>query len=203
MGVHVPAYPIWSTIGGWGVDLFFVLSGFLIANLLFTEYRSRGDIGFARFFIRRALKLYPSFYLLLTLTMLYCLLRHIPYTLKNFLGELLLTQNYIGSMWGHTWSLAVEEHFYLLLPVILALMMRNKRGSADPFRMLPYVFAGMAAACLALRLWNAKLHPVEDHHIHYEPSHLRADALFFGVFLAYLRNFRPSILETLMRDPWR
>jgi peptidoglycan/LPS O-acetylase OafA/YrhL len=62
MGVHVPAYPIWSTVGGYGVDLFFVLSGFLISNLLFTEYRSTGAIRLKRFFFRRRSKLFPSFY---------------------------------------------------------------------------------------------------------------------------------------------
>src|SRR5579872_3262789 len=80
MGVHVPAYPIWSTVGGWGVDLFFVLSGFLISNLLFREYRESGDIKLSRFFLRRALKLYPSFYLLLGVTLVYCLLWHVPFT---------------------------------------------------------------------------------------------------------------------------
>src|SRR5271168_1620476 len=93
MGVHVPAYPIWSTVGGWGVDLFFVLSGFLISNLLFTEYRKRGDIRLGRFFFRRALKLYPSFYLLLGLTLLYCYWWRVPFTARELLGEMTLTQN--------------------------------------------------------------------------------------------------------------
>jgi peptidoglycan/LPS O-acetylase OafA/YrhL len=203
MGVHVPAYPIWSTIGGWGVDLFFVLSGFLIANLLFTEYRNTSDIRFTRFFIRRALKLYPSFYLLLGLTLLYCFLWHVPFTGRQLLGELLLTQNYIGAIWGHTWSLAVEEHFYILLPLILAFMLRRNGGAKNPFRAIPYTFLGVAAACLILRIVNSHLHPVHDHHIHYQPSHLRADALFFGVFLSYLHNFEPRVVQTLMRAPWR
>src|SRR5271169_1218036 len=120
MGVHVPAYPIWSTVGGWGVDLFFVLSGFLISNLLFGEYKSTGDIRLARFFSRRALKLYPSFYLLLAVTLVYCFFWHVPITAREILGEATLTQNYIGAIWGHTWSLAVEEHFYIFLPVVLA-----------------------------------------------------------------------------------
>ena len=47
------------------------------------------------------------------------------------------------------------------------------------------------------------MHPVLDHHIHFQPSHLRADALFFGVFLAYLHNFQPEVVQKLMRDPWR
>jgi peptidoglycan/LPS O-acetylase OafA/YrhL len=203
MGVHVPAYPIWSTIGGWGVDLFFVLSGFLISNLLFTEYRNHGDIRLRRFFFRRALKLYPSFYLLLGLTLVYCFFYHVPFSGRELLGEAVLTQNYLGGIWGHTWSLAVEEHFYILLPLILAFMMRRNTGAENPFRAIPYVFLGVAIGCLTLRIVNSMQHPVFDHRIHYQPSHLRVDSLFFGVFLSYLHNFCPQILKKLMSDPWR
>jgi peptidoglycan/LPS O-acetylase OafA/YrhL len=203
MGVHVPAYPIWSTIGGWGVDLFFVLSGFLISNLLFTEYQDTGDIQLLRFFFRRALKLYPSFYLLLGLTMVYCFFWHVPFRKQDLLGELVLTQNYIGKIWGHTWSLAVEEHFYLLLPLVLTLMMRRRTKNEDPFQALPYLFLGVAVSCLLLRVGNAWRHPVFSYHVHYEPSHLRIDSLFFGVFLSYLHNFRRPFLQKLVSGPWR
>ncbi len=203
MGVHVPAYPIWSTLGGWGVDLFFVLSGFLISNLLFTEYRKTGGIRFIRFLSRRALKLYPSFYLLLVLTVLYCVLWRVPFTARQLLGEMVLTQNYIGGIWGHTWSLAVEEHFYLLLPLLLAFLMKRRVGSVDPFRPIPAIFLGVAIVCLTLRILNAQHYPDYSHRVHYEPSHLRFDTLFFGVFLSYLHNFRPEILQTLMSNPWR
>ncbi|HLX44588.1 MAG TPA: acyltransferase [Bryobacteraceae bacterium] len=203
MGVHVPAYPIWSAVGGWGVDLFFVLSGFLIANLLFTEYRKTGNIRFVRFFIRRALKLYPSFYILLALTVVYCCDRHVHFTGRQLLGEMLLTQNYIGAIWGHTWSLAVEEHFYILLPLLVAFMLKRRPGSSDPFRAIPYVFLGIGVACLALRIVNSMRYPLYSHPIHYEPSHLRFDTLFFGVFLAYLHNFHTGILQRLMTYPFR
>lgn len=203
MGVHVPAYPIWSTIGGLGVDLFFVLSGFLIANLLFSEYRSSGKIRLGRFLFRRALKLYPSFYLLLALTLLYCVLWHIPVTARQIVGEATMTQNYFGAIWGHTWSLAVEEHFYIALPLLLAFLMKRGKGSQDPFQNIPYIFLGVAIACLALRIVFAAPHGVYTHRAHYEPSHLRVDSLFFGVFLAYLHNFRPWILQKLMSAPWR
>lgn len=203
MGVHVPAYPIWSTIGGWGVDLFFVLSGFLISNLLFTEYRNRGAIRLRRFFFRRALKLYPSFYLLLGLTLLYCFTYGVPFTGRQLLGEAILTQNYLGAIWGHTWSLAVEEHFYIVLPLILAFMMRRKAGAENPFRAIPYVFLAVAIACLSLRIVNSIQHPIHSHRIHYQPSHLRADSLFCGVFISYLHNFCPAILKKLMSNPWR
>jgi peptidoglycan/LPS O-acetylase OafA/YrhL len=203
MGVHVPAYPIWSTIGGWGVDLFFVLSGFLISNLLFTEYRNTGGIRFRRFFFRRALKLYPSFYLLLALTLAYCFFWNFPVSRWQVAGELSLTQNYLGGIWGHTWSLAVEEHFYILLPLVLFFMLKRGRGVSNPFRAIPYVFLGVAVTCLTWRTVNAILYPNFTYHFHYEPTHLRMDSLSFGVFLSYLHNFCPAIIQKLMTQPWR
>jgi peptidoglycan/LPS O-acetylase OafA/YrhL len=203
MGAHVQAYPIWSTFGGFGVDLFFVLSGFLISNLLFKEYLQSSRIVLSRFFLRRALKLYPSFYLLLAGTLVYCLVWQVPVTRRAVLGELTLTQNYVGGIWGHTWSLAVEEHFYLLLPIALFLMMKLRPGADNPFRPVPYVFLAVASCCLALRIWNGAHYRAFDHHTHYEPSHLRFDSLLFGVFLSYLHNFRSHVLSRIMSPPWR
>jgi peptidoglycan/LPS O-acetylase OafA/YrhL len=203
MGAHVQAYPIWSVFGGFGVDLFFVLSGFLISNLLFMEYRQSHRIVLTRFFLRRALKLYPSFYLLLAGTLIYCLWRRVPVTGRAVLGELTLTQNYVGAIWGHTWSLAVEEHFYLLLPIALFLMMKMNPDSDNPFRPVPYVFLIVASCCLALRIWSSVAYRPYDHHLHYEPSHLRFDSLLFGVLLSYLHNFRGHVLSKLMSPPWR
>jgi len=114
-----------------------------------------------------------------------------------------LTQNYIGSIWGHTWSLAVEEHFYILLPLVLAFIMKCRKGSDDPFRVIPYLFSGLAVACLALRICSALQHSNYTHRVHYQLSHLRFDSLFFGVFLSYVHNFRPEILRTIMSKPWR
>jgi peptidoglycan/LPS O-acetylase OafA/YrhL len=203
MGVHVQAYPIWSTFGGFGVDLFFVLSGFLISNLLFKEYRESHRIVLMRFFLRRALKLYPSFYFLLAGTLIYCRWWHVPVTGRAVLGELTLTQNYLGAIWGHTWSLAVEEHFYLLLPIALFLMMKIRPDSDNPFRPVPYVFLVVATCCLALRIWNGVSYRPYNHHVHFEPSHLRFDSLLFGVLLSYLHNFRGDVLRKVMSPPWR
>ena len=203
MGVHVRAYPIWSNFGGYGVDLFFVLSGFLISNLLFSEYKKTQDIRLGRFLARRALKLYPSFYLLFAVTLTYCVLWRVPVTGRQVLAEAILAQNYMGGIWGHTWSLSVEEHFYLLLPLLLLYLMKTNRGAEDPFRKIPMIFGVVAAACLGLRILTA-LNPQADlHRMHWEPTHLRADTLFFGVFLAYLHNFRPELLERATRAPWR
>jgi peptidoglycan/LPS O-acetylase OafA/YrhL len=203
LGVHIPAYPIWSSSGWVGVDLFFVLSGFLISNLLFTEYQRSGGIKLGRFFLRRAMKLYPSFYFMLALTLVYCVITGFPFTARQLIGELTLTQNYVGGIWGHTWSLAVEEHFYLFLPLALWLMMRFNRGVNNPFRAIPYLFLAIALFCLAARLVVVSHHREFDHHAHYEPSHLRFDALFAGVFVSYLQNFHYDFVHRITADPWR
>jgi len=228
LAFHGPAFPILSRVGYSGVDLFFVLSGFLISNLLFQEYRSRASIRLSRFFVRRAMKLYPSFYLLIGLTVAYCLIWHFPLTESHLLGELFFVQNYLGSMWGHTWSLAIEEHFYILLPLMLALMLKFHRKADNPFWAIPYVFLAVAVGCLGLRLLTT--HFVQGQASPIQPSGpdwvlapnadfgvfrfllfgtgncytgLRCDSLFFGVLLGYLHNWRPQILSKLMSRPWR
>ena len=230
LGFHGPALPIVSKMGYSGVDLFFVLSGFLISNLLFQEYKDRATIRLSRFFIRRAMKLYPSFYVLIGLSVVYCLISHFPLNGRKLLGELLFLQNYLGSMWGHTWSLAVEEHFYILLPFMLALMLRLHKKADNPFWAIPLLFLGLAVGCLGLRLLNAHYHVMAGQAERIQPAGpdwmvvpnsdfgifrfwlfgngdsytgLRCDSLFFGVLLGYLHNFRPQILRKLMSRPWR
>lgn len=135
--------------GGWaGVDLFFVLSGFLISGLLFAEYKKNGSIDFKRFFIRRALKIYPAFYFFLFVTFIAEAGLHHLRPMGAFLSEILYVQNYAPYIWPHTWSLAVEEHFYIALPLFLCCLLYFSHRSDDPFRLIPPVFALVALGCL-------------------------------------------------------
>jgi peptidoglycan/LPS O-acetylase OafA/YrhL len=135
-----------------GVDLFFVLSGFLISGLLFAEYKKRGSIDFKRFFIRRGLKIYPAFYFLLIITFAYQVRFHQVGPLSRYLSEIFYVQNYGDLIWGHTWSLAVEEHFYILLPLFFLLLIRYSSHRTDPFQSMPRAFLIVAATCFALRV---------------------------------------------------
>ncbi len=143
---------------GWiGVDLFFVLSGFLISGLLFNEYKQHRSINFKRFLIRRAFKIYPAFYLLMLVGFLVDrgLFSHPAYSVSQYLREALYLQNYGPVIWLHTWSLAVEEHFYVLLPVLLLFLLHFARDSEDPFHAIPAAFAIIAIACLSFRVLTA------------------------------------------------
>jgi peptidoglycan/LPS O-acetylase OafA/YrhL len=106
-----PVFYAWSLSGGQGVDLFFVLSGFLVSGLLFAEFKKYGRISIRRFYIRRAWKIYPAFYVLIAATYLYQKfgIGH-KMTDVEKVSELFFLQSYVQGFWNHTWTLAVEEH---------------------------------------------------------------------------------------------
>ena len=129
--------------GGWmGVDIFFVLSGFLITTLLLEEWDKKGHIALGQFYLRRVLRLYPA---LLALLVVGCFFyRYLGYegTFAGYGRTALLAGTYVEDFatgifhnsFGNldpTWSLAVEEQFYLLWPPTLIVLLRYKR---DPLK---------------------------------------------------------------------
>src|SRR5262252_1494496 len=158
---HSGIFFLTSKVGWVGVDLFFVLSGFLISGLLYSEYKKRGDISFRRFFIRRGMKIYPAFYVMLLATYVGQLLfwHAPPQPFSSYLREILFVQNYRFAIWGHTWSLAVEEHFYIALALLLLVLARYSSNRTDPFRKVPHIFFLLGLLCLALRILTIQLTP--------------------------------------------
>lgn len=196
---------IWPAVSrnGWiGVDLFFVLSGFLISGLLFSEYKTRSSISFQRFFIRRCLKIYPAFYTYLFLT---CLISYVVFhaiaPATRYLSEVFFVQNYRHGVWDHTWSLGVEEHFYILLPILLLFFVRRSPERRDPFRALPSVFVVVAVLCIIFRAASVCI-GTPNYHTAFAASHNRMDALFFGVLIGYFHHFRPQVLVRLVHPTW-
>lgn len=218
---------------GWtGVDLFFVLSGFLIGGLLFKEIKTTDKLDVKRFLIRRGLKIWPAYFVFLAYVFVaqytaftpgrviapqfVHLLPHHPsqavasiwnahghsllHALRDIGPNLIHIQNYSHhSARGITWSLAVEEHFYLLLPLFLLLLVRQRKpGAAMPA--VPIAAAVLIVACTALRFafnWNRPFNEIT----HVFPTHLRIDGLFFGVLLAYLFHLEPQTLARVTRRP--
>jgi len=199
MGRHLTWNPVWFRIGWTGVDLFFVLSGFLISGLLFREYEASGRMRVLRFLGRRALKIYPAYYLLLILTVAIRWTFGPPLKWRFTWPDFVFVQSYRPGMWGHLWSLAVEEHFYLLLPAALYLLLRRNAGQGNAFRRVPLLCGVVAAACLGMRIAYALSGAPFDHYRITAPSHLRLDSLAFGVLLSYLWEFRPRAIDALFR----
>lgn len=194
---------IWQQCGWCGVDLFFVLSGFLVSGLLFSEYQRHGTLRVGRFLIRRGLKIYPSFYVFMSVTVLGLVLPAIaPHTFSRIglLRELLFIQNYGTRIWPHTWSLAVEEHFYLSVALLLWLCARRANRGDDPFRRVVPSCLAVMVVCLLLRVWA--LYPSFTPTRHAQATHLRADALAFGLLLSYAYNVHGDALAAWVRR-WR
>lgn len=136
----------WAQGGYLGVDLFFVLSGYLITNLLQSELSTRRHIRLKHFYVRRALRLTPQ---LLAMLLVFVAVAPSFFPWAPVWTEALLSAFYLTdysrlickqpTLLAHTWSLSVEEHFYLLWPLLLPLLLRAKR----PWRVmaLAYLFA--------------------------------------------------------------
>ncbi len=126
-----------STGGAVGVLIFFVLSGFLITWLLLKENSKTGDVSIRSFYKRRALRIFPAFYAYFFLALAIDLVRGREVPWAHAISAFLYYSNYFGglvhpppSFVSHTWSLAVEEQFYLLWPCIFWLLRKNPRRLA-------------------------------------------------------------------------
>jgi len=195
LGAHFPSYPFWARISWSGVNLFFVLSGFLVSGLLFDSLRRSGSVQARRFVIRRGFKIWPSFYIFLLAYGLIALLRGVrPYPLRTVLDAAFFIQNYTGIYDGvltaHVWSLCVEEHFYLLLPLLFLTAIYLLGPNKAP-RGIAIAAIGSLPICFFLRLRVAR----EGEYLH--QSHLLLDALFFGVLLSYLYRFHRERFQAL------
>ena len=201
-GVFQPFAALWHRIGWTGVDLFFVLSGFLIGGLLFAEIKKTGKLDVRRFLIRRIFKIWPAYYVLVIFMLLFVPMAIEPGKPLSFsdkfvelLPHFTHTQNYLGEIGLHTWSLAIEEHFYLFLPFVLLLLIRPRAESQRLFASVVTLTILLASVCLILRI----ITPADEFSDKLNPTHLRIDSLFFGVFLAAIYHLKPSLFAVLSR----
>jgi peptidoglycan/LPS O-acetylase OafA/YrhL len=184
----LPAIP-----GGFGVTVFFFLSGFLITTLMRVEQQSTGSVSIRNFYLRRALRILPPFYLILLLAALLTAARILPGDLR--LAPVVAQAGHISNYWfifkGSDgtptgtipyWSLAVEEHFYLVFPVLYLVLGRylSRRNQAIVLWVM----------CLLVCVWRSTLvlrfGVIEDRT--YMASDTRVDSILFGCALAVGMN---------------
>lgn len=205
LGRHTNVSELWTKVGWSGVDLFFVLSGFLISGLLFQEYKRFGDINLKTFWLRRGMKIYPAFYICtlvqaVTYLVVFANRSDVKSPVRLVLIDITFLSSYFQGLSGHAWSLAVEEHFYLVLPLFLLVLIKLRAGKRDPFAPIPVVFLVIAIGSLWLRV-IAKPAFYGDVYSYLLPTHLRMDALFCGVVIGYLFHFKPKFLARVARWP--
>ena len=203
----------WACGGFLGVDVFFVLSGYLITTLLLNEHAANARINLGRFYLRRARRLLPALFTVIAGTCLY-VIAALPREAATFRGDaaaaltyatnwwlIIRQQSYFGgtgrpSLLINLWSLAVEEQFYLLWPLILGLLLtaRTKRaraqaeahahGTAAQPSLRPALLATIALAAASALTMKALYSPWKDPSRVYYGSDTRAFELLTGACLA-------------------
>jgi peptidoglycan/LPS O-acetylase OafA/YrhL len=199
---HKELFSFTKTMGWIGVDLFFVLSGFLVSGLLFKEYQKSGQVKVSNFLIRRGFKIYPIYYLFYVPYLL-ILIFDSQFNLISMLSDLFFVQNYIlgyGYAYAATWSLAVEEHFYFSLAFLIWYLTKYRSSYLiaveNKFSKFEILIFSLLICCLLLRILSNFMWPNETER-NFTMTHLRMDSLLFGVLIAYLYTFRKPFLESL------
>lgn len=193
--------PNMASFGWTGVDLFFVLSGFLISSQLFSQINKGQNISFKLFFLKRFFRIVPAF--LVTVALYFCF----PFfrekeSLPPLWKFLTFTQN-LGlnlkdsGTFSHCWSLCVEEHFYLFLPIILIFVQ-----SAKILKKAYWIIIALFLLGFAIRIYSFNhlyLPKMEDgnawmywYKYIYYPTYNRLDGLLVGVSIVAIYQFLPT-----------
>jgi peptidoglycan/LPS O-acetylase OafA/YrhL len=199
---------IFSNSGFLGVDLFFVLSGFLITALLLQEQHDTGRIRLGRFYLRRAFRLLPALFAMLAVYLVYAHFADWPpfgsrtFVLESVRATLLYIMNWqvlwnpfaVGDLVA-LWSLAIEEQFYFVWPLVVIAFVGISRGAR---RVVPT----LAGAVVAVTLWRVIVYQLWGWDAAYLRTDTRVDGLLIGALLAslFVRGLTPARLPRW--TPW-
>ncbi|MDR6304501.1 peptidoglycan/LPS O-acetylase OafA/YrhL [Nitrobacter vulgaris] len=191
----------WHEWGGFGVPLFFTLSGYLVYGLLLVENRNSGTIDVSRFLIRRSLKIWPAYFVFVTYLVAMPLLKGtatLSSVMSDYWPNVLFLNNYVGPNPAlHTWSLAVEEQFYLLLAAFLVAFVRMGKASwiAPLFLLAPLIWSAFRAIC-ALAGDPYLFDPTMP------ATHLWLDGLLVGAGVRAISESNPGMFAKLCAWRW-
>ena len=179
---------------GWtGVDLFFVLSGFLIGKQLWRELFDTGTIRVGRFLLRRGLRIWPYYFFVVAAIMI----ANGAHGAGRYWPDLLFISNYIAGGIGGGWSLSTEEQFYVLVPLFL---LATRRILPFRFQWVP-IFA-IGCALPAIRAVTLSAFGPHTHgesalfFVTYAPIHTHCDGLLAGLLLAWIAIANRKVIET-------
>ena len=189
---HAPGIPHGPVLdrlvgaGGLGVDLFFAISGVLICSRLLEEDRAFGHISLRGFYTRRAFRIFPASFLYLAVIALIYLFHLAPHDWQAWGSAVFFVRNYFsvfireslnGRFTSHFWSLAIEEHFYLILPAALVVFPRRRK----------LVLGGLTLSAFAWLTTYLLITPTLARQAEWERrTDLRLQSLLFPAFLALL-----------------
>lgn len=168
-----------------GVDMFFVISGFLISGILFNDFKIYGSIRCFHFYSRRTFKIIPQY---LAVIFFVCIFNPIITTSKSFPFYFYFMQNYVSPIeqLRHLWSLSVEEHFYIFLPLLLMVIYRKSKVNAIKAQIISFIVLIILGNLLRFYIWsNIGFSDTYDPYF-VAMTHVRFDALIFGCLLRIL-----------------
>jgi len=188
----------WLSRFGWmGVDIFFVLSGFLIGRQVLAPLARGERLSMAEFYRRRAYRILPAFAVVLAVYLAFPGWREAPgmapwWQFVTFTFNLLVDYNR-QQAFSHAWSLCVEEHFYLVFPALAWALTRRPSAVAFAAACVALVATGIALRG-ATWLHDTAMAPGRNWFVEdlYYPTWARLDGLLAGVVLATLAVFRPA-----------
>ena len=200
-----------------GVDLFFVLSGYLISSLIIKEYKRTGTVNLYNFYVRRARRLLPAVYFMITVVLVILTLFNGVLLKKSYLDALfgyIYTSNWwyifhkldyfdtFGSQspFKHLWSLAIEEQFYMFFPLIFLMFNRkksDKTGNYKLYKNFIYIVLSLILVSLIVHIW---LFDINNINRIYFGTDTRAFSLLVGVVGAILYPMDKLSEKTTAKD---
>lgn len=175
-------------MGAAGVNVFFTISGYLITTLLLNEERRAGIISILGFYGRRFFRIVPAYLVYLITVWIFVHLGFLEIDTKSFLAAIFYLTDYVVVPWEltHTWSLSVEEQFYLLFPLALIRMQRRR------LVVFLMIFPVLVIAARSLDYWG--MWPVTTRH----SFEGRSDAIAFGCLAAIFKQYGISRWQSLV-----
>ena len=203
----------WALGGFLGVETFFVLSGFLITSLLLAEWQSTGNLSLRNFWLRRARRLLPAVWLLLAVLPILAIFLAsdaLPRLKEDIPAALLYITNWVyivrevpyfeafgrPPLLQHLWSLAVEEQFYLLWPVLLVLLLRALKNKRTALILITAILVILSSIWMAV-LFDPEADPLRV----YYGTDTRAAGFLVGALLAMI--WSPSEPDAGSRKQWQ
>ena len=178
----------------YGVDIFFCLSGYLVGTLYWREYKQNGSVNLIQFWLRRWSRTLPLYYIFLAVSFAAV---YISRKEAFDFSYLFFLQNYRHEMpyFLVSWSLCIEEHFYLFMPLILTLLLVGKNTKVFLYACIGFIFLPML-----FRLYEVN-NIVGDIPFNYltTATHLNLDGLFIGLLFSYFAAFVVKIVLPKLR----
>ncbi len=191
-------------LGGDGVTYFFVLSGFLFSWILCRQWERDKTISFRRFYFRRTFRIVPACYCCLVFTIVAKNLLGLPVDYAHAVSAFTYTANYYNALYNHPptgfsffWSLAVEEQFYLIWPILFLFFIKRGRKSLMRFLLISIIFICTWRCWLA---WNE----IVSHAWLYNAFDTRIDSIAIGCLFGLLirENWFQLLLHRLTQNVW-